>query len=154
MDNRESLGILEGVYDRLQRLKNKRFFFNDCRKLGVLPKGVQLCFQLSLGVNEPDLVTEIEIILERASSKIVDCLDKYCEEREEEMENEYDQRKEEVTTRQVTLMKRTVNDAVNAERQTLKRKLKSLKEQNPITVRMMDQCRGCLLYTSPSPRDS
>ena len=142
MDNKESLVILEGVYDRLQRLKNKRFFFNDCRKLGILPKGVQLSFQLSLGVNEPVLVTEIEIILEKASSKIVDCLDKYCEQKEEEMENEFDQRREEVTGRQVTLMKRAVNEVVNTERQRLKRKLKSLKEQNLITVRMMEQCRG------------
>ena len=99
MDNRDNLGLLESVYDKLQYFKSKRFFFSNCQKLGCLPKGLQLKFNLALGVNEPALVTEIEVILEKASSKIMDCLDKYCDEKEEELEEEFERLKEEVEVR-------------------------------------------------------
>ena len=148
MDNRDNIGLLESVYNNLQRFKSNSFFFNYCQKLGCLPKGIQLNFNLALGVNEPALVTEIEFILEKASSNILDCLNKYCEEKEEEMEEEFERLKVEVEVRELAGMKRKVNRETNKERQRLKGKLKSLERQNPPSVRIMEQCRGSRRITA------
>ena len=90
MDNHRNLELLENLYDKLQRLKNKKFFLANCRESGLLPRGLQLNFNLAFGVNEYSLVNEIENILEKASSSILDSLITSCEEKEKVVEEQFE----------------------------------------------------------------
>ena len=129
MDN-DDLGLLKSLYRRLQDFRNKRLFFQECRRSGVIPDGVSLQFNLALGVNEPVLVTRIESILEKASSEIMDTLEDFCVENEADLETKYDDAKENFPEqREITKMKREVNAERRGNLDRMKNKIRNLKKR-------------------------
>ena len=122
--------LLRRTYSDLGDIRNKLHFFDLCRKNGVIPSGLALSFNLALGVNEPSLVNKIEKTLDEASSEIMDTLIDFCSRKEEELEKEFDNRKDEVEdVREVTIMKREVNARKAEGRINMQQKLTSLKQK-------------------------
>ena len=78
MDNDGLITRVERVYSEVRTNKLRGDFFNNCKKSKVLPDGLKLSFNLALGVNNPELVSEIRSILDYASTEILCCLEGFC----------------------------------------------------------------------------
>lgn len=71
---------LEKTYKLLQHLKQKKYFFDRCREKNLIPKGLQLKFNLAFGIFDFSLIKDIEDILNKASTNLLDTLYlKVCE---------------------------------------------------------------------------
>ena len=55
-------------------LRTKRHFLNRCREYKLIPKGLRLRFNLAFNTSDSKLVSEIQEILNKASSQILDCV--------------------------------------------------------------------------------
>ena len=66
-------------YFDYQKSKLKKNFLVDCKQNNLVPKGVSLNFNLSLGVNDYLLVDRIENILNQASSNILEAMEEFTE---------------------------------------------------------------------------
>lgn len=124
----DDIGLLKTIYTNIQDMRNKRLFLQRCRKSGVIPTGLSLHLNLAIGVNEPVLVNKIETILEQASSSVMNAIESFCEEEEEEYEVEYIAAKEVLNEdRAVTKMKREVNNKMKEKVKSMDDKLNNLK---------------------------
>ena len=124
----DHITILRNTYKELGDIRNKLRFFELCQKSGIIPSGLSLCFNLALGVNDSDLITKIEKILDIASSDIMDTLIHYCAGREVEVEEDFNKKREQVDdNRLVSIMKREVNFRKQADLQKMEQKLQNLK---------------------------
>ena len=106
--------------------------------------GLSLQFNLAIGVNDPVLINKIEMVLEEGSSNIMDTLITFCKAKEEELEAEFNNRKEAVTgndSRLISSMKRSVNEKKAVDFSRMKQKLMSLKRRI-ILPEMFKRSRG------------
>ena len=90
---------VERVLSNLRKWEIRKGFFKNCMINNVIPFGLQLSMNLALGVNNSELVTRIEDILELASSRIVETLEMLAEEKVEKTKVELKQSKEEAETK-------------------------------------------------------
>ena len=120
-----------------QRSKLRKNFFTECKNSNILPKGILLDFNLALGVNDHNLVDRIQMILDQASSNILETLQAYTEEEIEAFDDKLECLKKDAAeemgqrefAREYVRLKRDKWIDIDHLKQNLKQKLKTLKQE-------------------------
>ena len=72
------------VFNELGQLQQTNKFFFTCMSEGLMPKGFQMNFNLANYVNDKELVTSMQALMEDSNSRLFDLI--YVKNREKEEE--------------------------------------------------------------------
>ena len=136
-NNRQSISTLITQYSKtnLELLKLK--FLRSCRQKCVIPNGLRINFNLATGINDVPLVTNIHSIINECSSRILDQVISYTEEKQQSHYNSYSTIMEQNTIQLgrrnanavVRDVKRSQSVKVNNKKRNLNNKLRLLIEE-------------------------